>query len=241
MSKDNDFANELEENIKENEKFKKKQRIIRDEFEKVGKYGIPIIKKQNIDISKIELWGYAKAKLDEDEYNSKTIHFFMHDWKFDNVYEKADVAMEKLAQYYALLTPDFSCYANMPIALQINSTFKSRWCGAYWQSQGMKVIPTINWSVDESYEFCFDGIEKGSVVAISTYYIKENDRGFIEGYNKMLEVIEPSAIICYGEQFKSMRGNIKCISPYNKDQLIKELGFDEFTKRYIEGTLYSNI
>ena len=30
----------------------------------------------------------------------------------------------------------------------------------------MKVIPTISWSGARSYEFCFDGVEKGSIVAV---------------------------------------------------------------------------
>ena len=51
----------------------------------------------------------------------------------------------------------------------ILSTFKNRWCGALWQSLGMKVIPTINWGTHASYEFCFDGVEEGSVVAVATY------------------------------------------------------------------------
>jgi hypothetical protein len=55
----------------------------------------------------------------------------------------------------------------MPKALQINSTSKNRWCGAYWQAQGKIVIPTVCCAGEESWEFCFDGIEQGSVVAVS--------------------------------------------------------------------------
>ena len=58
------------------------------------------------------------------------------------------------------------------------------------------------------------------------------------GYNEMLKRIEPSSIICYGEIFDGMKGNIKSISPFNKEELIKKLGFEEFAKRYLEGTLY---
>lgn len=32
----------------EEEKCRKKQRLVRNEFEKIGKYGIPLVKKQNI-------------------------------------------------------------------------------------------------------------------------------------------------------------------------------------------------
>lgn len=180
----------------DDEKNEKKQKIIRNEFKTVGKYDIPLVKRQNIDINKIEPWGYAKAKMNDEENRHKTIHFFTYDWLFEAVFNMPEIAMEKLDQYYALLTPDFSMYWNMPRALQITSTFKNRWCGAYWQKQGMKVIPTIEWGDESSFEFCFDGVELGSVVAVSTYSREDFKNEFLLGYNEMLRRIKPSAIIC---------------------------------------------
>lgn len=220
------------------EKNDKKQRIVRNEFVAVGKYEMPLIRKQSIDINKIKPWGYTKAKHNDKDNSDKTIHFFTYDWLYETVYAKPEIAMEKLDQYYALLTPDFSCYFNMPKALQINSTFKNRWCGAYWQKQGMRVIPTIEWGDERSFEFCFDGVEQGAVVAVSTYAREEYKEEFLLGYNKMLEIIKPSAILCYGDLFDGMRGNVKALSPYNHEELIKKLGFDEYVKRYMEGDLY---
>lgn len=225
----------------ENEKREHKQRIARNEFKGVGKYGIPLIKKQEIDLDKIDLWNYKKTKLNDEENKHKTIHFFTYDWLFENVYEKPELAMEKLDQYYALLTPEFSTYNDMPLARQIDSVFKNRWCGAFWQKQGMLVIPTISWGSIPCMDFCFDGIEKGSVVAVSTYMREDIKDEFMLGYNKMLEVIEPSAIICYGTPFDEMKGNIKAIDPYNKEELIKKMGLTEFTKKYLAGELYPEI
>ena len=154
------------------------------------------------------------------------------------MFEKPEQALEKLDGYYALLTPEFSTYKDMPLAVQLWSTFKNRWCGAFWQKQGMRVIPTIAWGTPPSFNFCFDGVEQNATVAVSTYGSENNERGFMAGYNKMLEVLRPSAIICYGEPFDNMKGNVKFISPYDKEELIKKLGMSEFAKRYMEGTLY---
>lgn len=225
----------------EEEKRIKKLKITRNEFKTVGKYGMPLIKKQDINLDKINLWNYTKTKNNDDEHKDKTIHFFTYDWHFDNVYEKPEVALEKLDQYYALLTPEFSVYNDMPLARQIDSVFKSRWCGAYWQKQGLIVIPTVFWSSNNSFEFCFDGIEQGSVVAISTYMRENYKEQFMSGYNKMLEVINPSAIICYGTPFKEMKGNIKAVDPFNRTELIKKIGLAEFTKKYLAGELYPEI
>lgn len=87
-------------------------------------------------------------------------------------------------------------------------TFRSRWCGAYLQSKGFKVIPTVYWGQPQSYWYCFDGIETGSVVALSTLGVKKEKNFFLQGYNEMLRRIKPKAIICYCEPFKEMEGNI---------------------------------
>lgn len=39
------------------EKFRKKMKFVRNQFEMCGKYDIPIIKKQQIDLDKIKLLG----------------------------------------------------------------------------------------------------------------------------------------------------------------------------------------
>ncbi len=225
----------------EQEKLLKKLKLVRNEFKTVGKYGMPLIKRQNIDLDKIELWNYTKTKPNDKDNKHKTIHFFTYDWLFENVYEKPEATLEKLDQYYALLTPEYSLYWDMPRALQIYSTFKNRWCGAYWQKNGKIVIPTICCAGSESYDFCFDGIEQGSVVAVSTYCREGYKKEFIKSYNKMIEVIKPSAIICYGTPFDEMKGNIKAIDPFNKNELIKKMGITEFTKKYLTGELYPEI
>lgn len=229
------------QNEYQEEKRKRKQKLVRNEFKGVGKYGMPLIKKQDIDLDKIELLAFTKTKHNDEENQNKTIHFFTYDWNFESVYDKPEESLEKLDQYYALLTPEFSTYKDMPLARQIDSVFKNRWCGAFWQKQGMKVIPTVSWGSIPCLEFCFDGIEKGSVVAVSTYTREDNKAGFMLGYNKMIEIIEPSAVICYGTPFEKMKGNIIAIDPFNKEELIKKMGFTEFTRKYLAGELYPEI
>ena len=230
--------NNDEESDYEFEKSYKKQKLVRNQFKMVGKYGMPIIKKQKIDLDKIDLWGYVKTKPNDEENRDKTIHFFTYDWNFENVFDKPEKAMEKLDQYYALLSPEFSLYWDMPKAVQIYNTFKNRWCGAFWQKMGKIVIPTVCCAGEESYDFCFDGIEEGSVVAISTYRREQYKQEILRSYNKMLEVIKPTAIIIYGEAFPEMKGNIKVISPFNKEELIAKMGIEEFMRKYLAGELY---
>ncbi|MGW8115321.1 DUF4417 domain-containing protein [Caproicibacterium sp. NSD3] len=77
---------------------------------------------------------------------------------------------------------------------KLYNTFRNRWCGAYFASKGIRVIPTVSWEN-----------EKGSTVAVSTYMVSEHDNRqdqkefFLKGYNEMLRLIEPEKIIC-GEE-----------------------------------------
>ena len=115
------------------------------------------------------------------------------------------------------MTPDYSLYAEMPRRLQLKNVAQNRWCGAYWQDKGLTVIPTISWGLSQSFDFCFEGVEKGSVVAVGTVGCRRAKLNFMRGYDKMLEIIQPQAIICYGGAFKEMEGNIIDI-PYFKNR-----------------------
>jgi len=225
------------ENEYEIEKEKNKQKMVRNEFLYYGnsnnKFEFPVVKKQDIDIEKINFLSYVDIKKDDDKNKDKTIHFFTYDWLFEKVYDNADEEVEKLKQYYAVLSPDFSMFTNMPLALQIESVFKNRWCGAYWQSKGLKVIPTISWGDEKSFDFCFDGVETGSVVAVCTYYRENCEEEFMLGYNKMIEKIKPSFVICYDELFKEMKGNVKSFLPTTYEWT-KDLSWQDQTEFHWE-------
>ena len=62
--------------------------------------------------------------------------------------------------------------------MKIWNIYRSRAIGQYYQEQGIKVIPTISWAEKETFEFCFDGIPKGSIVSISTIGVKQNKEAF---------------------------------------------------------------
>lgn len=79
--------------------------------------------------------------------------------------------------------------------------FRSRLIGQFLQNAGMEVIPTISWAEAETFEFCFDGIEQGSVVAVSTIGVKNSEYAmqiWRQGMDEMIKRLNPSAILVYG-------------------------------------------
>ncbi len=69
------------------------------------------------------------------------------------------------------------------------------------QNWGYTVIPTVSWSLKESYEFCFDGIPTKSIVAVSTMGVKKSkDRIKVwqDGMDAMINKLKPKKILVYG-------------------------------------------
>ena len=60
---------------------------------------------------------------------------------------------------------------------------------------------TIALNGEETFDFCFDGIAEGSVVATSTIGVKNNDFSmqiWQSGMDEMIKRIKPYAILVYG-------------------------------------------
>jgi hypothetical protein len=170
--------------------------------------GMPFVYRQNIDLEYLQLIGYNQTStlplLGGTNKQCKTVHFFLDDYRFEDVWSEPSRQLKKLRQYKQVLGPDFSAYTLMPLELQRWNIFRSKWCCAYWQQQGLAVIPTVNWSTEESYDWAFDGIEEGSVVALSTVGCYSVEEGFMHGFKAMVERIKPSKVVNYGKNFDGM-------------------------------------
>lgn len=116
-----------------------------------------------------------------------------------------------LQEFDYVLTPDFSLYLDYPKAMQIYNHYRKHWIGAYMQMLGIKVIPTIAWSDEESFDWCFDGEPEGGTVAVSSVGCmknKDSKKLFIDGYKEMISRLHPETIIFYGGIPDECKGNI---------------------------------
>lgn len=213
------------------EEFRNNPMFLRNQFENDGVFEIPKIEKEAIKLENIELIGYDKLSEHETD---KIVHFFLDDYKFEVMWNNPEPRIEKLKKYRAVLSPNYSLYTEMPLSLKVYNTFRSRWCGAYLQSKGIKVIPTVAWGDPNTFWFCFDGIETGSVVAVSTLGVRKEKALFMQGYNELLRKIKPDAIICYGEPFPEMRGKIIPVDYAETNNLNqKSLASEPYIKTFV--------
>ena len=220
------------------EEFRNNPLFLRNQFRSDGVFEMPIIRRQDIDLKNIKLIGYDQTKPNDKVNAQSFVHFFLDDYKFEVIWNDPEPRLPKLSQYKGILSPQFSTYYTMPVSVQIHNTFRSRWCGAYLQSKGLTVIPTVYWGKPQSYWYCFDGIEKGSIVALSTLGVKKEKGFFLQGYNEMLRRIDPKAIICYSEPFPEMKGNVITIDYAQTNNLANRKTFYGYvdTRFYKAGT-----
>lgn len=143
-----------------------------------------------------------RNKLDDDEVAGGCWHFFFDDYRFESVWNNPGRYDRYVLGAQGVLTPDFSMYVEWPPALQLWNTYRSRWLGAYWAARGAVVVPTVNWGDWRTFDFCFAGIARRSTVCVSTVGIRVGEdvrRRFCEGYRAMVDTIQPSMVLVYGE------------------------------------------
>lgn len=193
----------------------------RRQFYSDNYYGIPTMEPTQTITTEDKLLRFCDFNQVDDPENY-IVHFYYDDFKFIQAWRDPDKYIERLRQFKAVISPDFSLYTDFPRALQILSCYRRQWCGAYWQEQGIDVIPDVVWGDKESYDYCFLGIPEGGTVAVSSVGVRRDpnwdgsdDDLFIAGYNEMMRRIKPSAIIFYGSVIDGLEGNIiRCPSFY---------------------------
>ena len=164
-----------------------------------GDAGIPMLMDLHNAQVPIDLVPFDKARKEKNK--RKYVHFYMHDKSFSQVLCFTSRYVDLLRQFDGVITPDPSLLINQSKCLQETNTYMNRAVGFYLQKNGIPVIPNVRWSDERSYEFCFLGIPKESIVAISTHGCirsKQEKILFKAGLSKMLEILEPKDVIVHG-------------------------------------------
>jgi hypothetical protein len=130
------------------------------------------------------------------------IHFFLDDYYFESAWSKPGIMDAMALRFGGFLGPSFSVFSAYPRAMNIWNVYRNRWVCAYLQFRGIAVIPAVGWADSSTYDFCFAGLPKRDIVAISTVgtHAKENRQMFNDGFFAMLGAILPDTLLVYGER-----------------------------------------
>lgn len=169
-----------------------KEMSLSDDF-----WEMPVIRNNGYIPERLIGFNYAKTSKDKNT----GIHFYVDDYQFERIWNYPEKYIETLMQYDCILSPDFSLYMDMPMPMKIWNIYRSRFIGAYYQEKGIAVIPIVSWAEPATYEFCFKGIPKGSIVSVSTVGVKQDKQALAvwqDGMAAMIKAIKPSCILVYG-------------------------------------------
>ena len=161
--------------------------------------------------------------------NDSLVSMFVDDYILERYWNNPIKYVNYYKECHGVMSPDFSLLIGMPIPLQQYNVYRNRMVGYIWQTRGINVIPTVSWSDEKSFSFAFNGIKKGSVVAVSNIGCRNEQHKtyFDKGFEEMKRQKQPKTIIFqannkYKLQYQSE--NVKFIDSYwNKKKRINML------------------
>jgi len=189
-------------------------------------FEFPLIEKTHYEPLKAIPFNVAKRSR---KYNH-WIHFYIYDYFFERVWNAPSRYLPLFKKFEGVITPDYSLYRNMPLAMQIWNTYRNRAIGYWLQKNDIKIVVHVSWSDERTYNFAFEGLPKGGTYAISTNGGIQNkiDRNyFIKGLEKMVETLSPETIINYSYYSKDIfekyeRQGIKIITLAHWSSILKK-------------------
>lgn len=141
-------------------------------------------------------------------------HFYTKDDNFESVWNAPYKSLSRLHGFSSVISPDFSVYNELLYAQKVWNVFRNKLIAAWWQYNGIVVIPNISWPYGVDYAISFDGWPQHSVIAINSTGINRDTYSkhlWLAGYKELLCRLEPTHILRYGVKIK---GEAEEISTY---------------------------
>ena len=186
-------------------------------------------------------WEEAKAiykkhriKKDLSFKHDAFVCWYLDDHKFDGlrgIWHDYKFALKVLKHFAGAITPDFSTYQDFPKPIKLYNTYRMRAFGYWLGINGIPVINNVRWGTPETFNYCFDGIEKNSIFAIGTCggsprRLRDRNR-FDRGIDELVKRLHPHTIVVYGS------ANYQCFEKL-KAQGIKVIAFSSETATAFE-------
>ena len=154
-----------------------------------------------VDAQPLDLVAFHEIKSTRRNSSRLGVHFFIDDYQFERVWNQPARYFSLLAEFECVFTPDFSTYTDMPIPMQLWNAYRSRALGRIWQSLGLTVVPTLQWSTPDATPALLYGLPTGGTVAVSTIGVRRDPEAvndWRDGMSVALNMVHPSRVIHYG-------------------------------------------
>ncbi|MCD7722730.1 MAG: DUF4417 domain-containing protein [Clostridiales bacterium] len=176
-----------------------------------GCYDFPKIKKTSFIPCNVIPFNMAKS---QSSPQNKWVHFFVDDYQFERLWNAPKKYINILSKFDGVITPDFSMYIQMPKAQRIWNCYRNRATACWLQNNGLNIIPVAEWAEYSDFEWCLDGLPLNSNLAIGLYGSQKDSKSrysLIKGLELICNRLEPSALILYGKEIKSVNSLCKTV------------------------------
>ena len=165
-----------------------------------GPEQIPVIARQQGAVQITDLVAFDRLKT-ATARSTAAVHFYVDDKKLERVARDPSPLVAKCHGFGAVISPDFSVYRSSPRHERILSIRLSRAVGAYFQSRGFPVVPTVRWATADDFDFCFLGLPTGATLAVSPHGCcrrRDDRQHFREGLIELVRQARPRRLFVHG-------------------------------------------
>lgn len=130
-----------------------------------------------------------------------TVHFFIDDLLFIRVLRNPEKYLDFFKKCHSVIGTDLSQYSDMSAEDRYYSAYINRAISAYFQQNGVRLIPNVTWSLPDSYYYSWSSMPSHSVIAINCKGIMQHDASIYlwkKGYTAACMTLCPSHIVRYG-------------------------------------------
>ncbi len=194
-----------------------------------GKYQIPIIPKCTFDYTPEDSVDFEESFSRKIKNHRKlNVNFYIDDVKYTRIWNNVDKYLEHLKCFHSVCSPDFSIAtgsSGMPFALNIYNKYRNHALAWYLHMNGIKVIPSVGIADKDSYDWCFDGYPKQSVLSVCTngrIRARAARIEFCEGFKVMCDRLEPTKVIIVGKIPDELNTDVPIINFKTRNQKINE-------------------
>lgn len=162
---------------------------------------IPIRTYEYGDLKEKELFVWRTSSLKHTKDN--ILAWFVDDSRFEYVWLNKEGYTKRIIEigYENVMSCDFSIWADSPRIEQFYNMYRNRSLALYWQDNGLKILPDLNWSDDKSLSASIVGQPKYAPVVIVESRTLGGQVGianFINGLNYQIHHLEPKHVVIYG-------------------------------------------
>ena len=194
-----------------------------------GKYHIPMIPACNLDYLPEDSIDFEESFSRKIKNHRKlNVNFYIDDVKFTRLWNNPDKYLDHLKCFRSVTMPDFSISTGdrgMPFAMNIYNKYRNHAIAWYLHMNDIKVIPSVPIADKDSYDWCFDGLPKNSILSVCTngrVLAKASRIEFCEGFKVMCDKLQHTRIIIVGRIPDELKSDVPITNYKTRNQRINE-------------------